>query len=210
MTRLERARAGCFYADAVHPGPGRYRGQRLRPCRALFRWFRWRVSGWFIDTVPLQLTGEQLSLYLCCQAFTGCSSPPASVLVKRRGGTSPALQQQCRDESGRDQADGDPERVAECVSQDGCEVSVLPMWQCRHLLEVAVLAGCLGGDGALQEHGEQRRADGAGDALDHVQRAGGCRGLLLGESLEGGCHAGHDRAADAQADDEQGYREKRI
>ena len=31
-----------------------------------------------------------------------------------------------------------------------------------------------------------------------------------GESLERGCHAGHDRASDAQADDEQGYREQRI
>src|SRR5262249_2360563 len=109
-------------------------------------WWKWLM----VIVAPRSLSGVDLVRF----AHVG-------VLVRGRGGGWwPAGQEQCGDESGRDQAGGDPERAAERAGQGGCKVKVLPPRQRRDLLEVGVLARCLGGDGALQEDGKKGRADG--------------------------------------------------
>src|SRR5215470_11879689 len=76
-----------------------------------------------------------------------------------RGGWWSGWQQQGRDDRGRGEPGGDPERGAECVSQRAGQVQVLPVRQCRDPREVAKLAGRAGRDGALQEDGKQGGAD---------------------------------------------------
>src|SRR5262244_1617598 len=89
-------------------------------------------------------------------------------LMRGRGGGWSGWQQRGRDDGGRGEPGRDPERSAECVSQGAGQVQVLPVRQRRDPLEAAVLAGCAGCDGALQEDGKQGRADRARYALDYV------------------------------------------